>query len=79
MSSGRPWRVTLHDDDVNAVPVVAYLLRTLGRVEREAALDATLAAHRQGRVDFDFATCAEAETWVVELQRRGLRASLGRA
>lgn len=71
--------MTLHDDDVNSVPVVAYLLRTLGRVERAAALDLTLAVHRRGRVDFEFATCAEAETWVVEFQRRGLRASVGRA
>ncbi|WP_033434896.1 ATP-dependent Clp protease adaptor ClpS [Saccharothrix syringae] len=79
MADDAPWRVTLHDDEVNTIFMVAYLLRALCGLDDLQARAATMAVHRRGRCDVAaFPDQGGAERCAVQLQRFGLHATVGR-
>lgn len=43
-----PWRVLLHNDDVNDMPYVVEAIVTLTTLNRHDAVERTLEAHRRG-------------------------------
>ncbi|WP_158102896.1 ATP-dependent Clp protease adaptor ClpS [Lentzea kentuckyensis] len=79
MSPGERWRVVLHDDDHNLIPVVHYLLRKLCGHGWETARDLTMKVHETGGTVVGVHDRETAEAVTVELLRHGLSASFGRA
>ena len=78
MSSGERWQVVLHDDDVNPIPVVQYLLGRIFGFDARTALETTMAVHQSGSAVFGVQDREEAEAVTLELLRFGLLASFGR-
>lgn len=79
VSPGERWRVVLHDDDHNLIPVVQYLLRKICGHGWETARDLTMKVHETGGTVVGVHDRETAEAVTVELLRHGLSASFGRA
>ncbi|MEV6239514.1 ATP-dependent Clp protease adaptor ClpS [Lentzea sp. NPDC051838] len=79
MSSGERWRVVLHNDDVNLIPVVHYLLRKICGHDWETARDLTMTVHHTSGAAVGVHDRETAEAITVELLRHGLSAGIRRA
>lgn len=79
VSPGERWRVVLHDDDHNLIPVVHYLLHKICGHDRETARDLTMAVNDSGGAVVGVHDRETAEAVTVELLRHGLSASFRRA
>lgn len=75
-----PWRVSVHDDDVNTIVAIWYLLQTLCGLDSPQAQQTALDIHQRGQAEVGaFGDRATAEALVVSLQRHGLHATAGNA
>ena len=73
------WRVAVHDDNVNSVPMVVHCLQQLVPLTFEDAVVATWRVDEDGSADVaEHPGQDEAELLAAALQRRGLHATVRR-
>lgn len=72
-----PWRVVLHNDDVNSMDhVVRSLLRSVPSLTPEAAVEVMLTAHEQGEATVIRCPKEAAEHYRDRLESCGLTATI---
>lgn len=72
-----PWRVVLHNDDVNSMDhVVRSLLRCIPGLSLERAAEIMLTAHNHGRADVVTCPKEQAELYRDRLESCGLTATI---
>lgn len=72
-----PYRVVLHNDDVNTMDyVVEVLLRTIPGLSTAAAVTIMLEAHHTGRATVIVCPLEQAETYRDQLESAGLTSTI---
>ncbi|MFN8535055.1 MAG: ATP-dependent Clp protease adapter ClpS [Dehalococcoidia bacterium] len=75
-----PYRVILHNDDVNSMDhVVAVLLRTIPRMSPEGAYAIMIEAHTSGQAEVIVCPLEQAELYRERLESHGLTSTIERA
>ena len=75
-----PYRVVLHNDDVNTMEyVVSVLLRSIPGLSPEAAVSIMLEAHTSGRATVVVCPLEQAELYRDRLESAGLTSTIERA
>jgi ATP-dependent Clp protease adaptor protein ClpS len=75
-----PWRVVLHNDDVNdMLHVVRALLASIPELDAERATEVMLTAHERGSADVITCPRERAELYRDRLESFGLTATIERA
>ncbi|RYD34783.1 MAG: ATP-dependent Clp protease adapter ClpS [Verrucomicrobiaceae bacterium] len=74
-----PWNVVVHDDPVNLMHYVTYVLRKIFGYDEKKAVVLMMQVHRQGRSIVWTGEREKAEFYVQQLQAHQLKTSMEKA